>query len=193
MLSVGRGSLSNKVRCTHEHCQGVDPCCSQTCLTREDRCTPDVARSSSTDIQPATRVSMRTQTNTRLDNAPRTRERRQGRRRRARQSPTYPKKRLARNVVSERHHARGASERTCRQPRSTSCTATGTDISDSHCRCLRRRRRKQRPTPSSLLRVFDTRMAIDRARPPSVRHRARHAAMLRRSLQARAGPMRQWR
>lgn len=144
-VSMGQGSLRNKVGCTHEHCQGVDPCCSQTCVTREDQCTPDVARSSSTHVQPATRVSGRTQINTRLDNEPQTRERYQDRRWRARQSPTYPKKRLVGSVVSKRPHACGASERTCRQPRSTSCTTiTGTDISDSYWRHLRRQNPRHR-------------------------------------------------
>jgi hypothetical protein len=139
-VSMGRGSLSNKVRCTHERCQGVGPCCSQTCITREDQCTPDAARSSSTHVQPAARVSGRTQINTKLDNAPQTRGRCQGRRWRARQSPTYPKKRLVRNVVLERHHARGDSERTCRQPRSMSYTIiTRIDVSDSDSRALGQR------------------------------------------------------
>ena len=50
-----------------------------------------------------------------------------------------------------------------------------------------RRRRRQKPTPLLLLRVFYTRMAIDRARLPSVHHPARPAATLRRILRARAG------
>lgn len=36
------------------------------------------------------------------------------------------------NVVSERHRERGASERTNCYPRGTSCTTTGTGISDSY-------------------------------------------------------------
>ena len=91
------------------------------------------------------RVSKRTQISTRSDNAPRTRGCCQGRRWLARQSPTYPKKRLVRNVVSERHHARGDSERTCRQPRSTSCTiTTRINTGDSNTRALRRRRQNSR-------------------------------------------------
>jgi hypothetical protein len=135
-------------------------------------------------------VSRRTQINTRLDNTPQTRERCQGRRRHVRQSPTYPKKRLARNVVSGRHHARGASERTCRQPRSTSCTTpTGINISNGHWMAPGTVAvgMSTIPTPSSRLQAFDTRMAIDRVRPPSVHHRAPHATMLRRSLRAHIG------
>jgi len=132
-------------------------------------------------------MSRRTQISTRLDNTPQTRERCQGRRRHARQSPTYPKKRLARNVVSRRHHARGASERTCRQPRSMSCTTpTGTVISNGHWRAPAAGM-STIPTPSSRLQAFDTRMAIDRVRPPSVHHRARHATMLRHSLRVHIG------
>ena len=123
-VSMGRGSLRNEFRCTHEHCPGVGPCCSRTYVMKEDQYILDEAHSSSRTV---THVSRRTQINTGLDNTPQTRERCQGHRRHVQQSPTYPKKRLAKSVVSGRHHARGASERMCRQPRSMSCTTPNRD------------------------------------------------------------------
>jgi hypothetical protein len=185
----GPRSLSNEVRCTHEQRPGVGPYCNQTCIMKEDQYTLDVAHSSSRTVNPR-RVSKRIQVGTRLGHTPQIQERCQGRQRHVRQSPTYPKKRLARNVVSGRHHAREASERTCLQPRNTSCTTqTGADISNGHWMvpAAVAARISTIPTPSSKLQAFDTRMAIDHVRPPNVHHRARHATMLRRSLRAHIG------
>ena len=96
--------------------------------------------------------------------------------------PLIQKTRLARNVVSERHHAHRASERTCGQHRSTSCTMRRQQ------RPLEglRQQRRQKPTPLSPLQVFDICMAIYRARHPSV-HRRTPCSQATSHLRARAG------
>lgn len=74
-------------------------------------------------------MTRRTQINTRFDNAPQSRDRCQGRRRRSRQSLTHPKRvlqeTLYRNVVTPAE--------LWSDPRSTSCmTTTETDTNNSH-------------------------------------------------------------
>lgn len=173
------------MRCTHERCQDVGPCCSQTCVTREYRCTPDVVRSSSTYVQPAAHVSRRTD---------------QHKMRQRTSNPrTLSRSPMARTTVSHISKKAFCKKRCIGTPSRT--RRFGANVSPAQKHVLynnnKDQHQRQRPeraaatttklTPSSRLPAFDTRMATDRARPPSVRHRARHAAMLRHFLRAHSG------
>jgi hypothetical protein len=72
-------------------------------------------------------------------NAPRNRAHHRGRQRRERPSPTCPKTRPAKSAVPVHHRARGASARTCRRPRSTSCRRIGDNLTDKGTVTKRRR------------------------------------------------------